>query len=109
MSLDEAATFDLRRYDESGASMLPTPPSTHTSRSSSPSLALPVDSTATTETQAKKKKKKKAKKSTKGKDITPSEKAGGKAVENAEDRPPVLCISRNKHWRYISSYHVRTP
>ena len=23
------------------------------------------------------------------------------------DRPPVLCISRNKHWKYISSYHVR--
>jgi hypothetical protein len=21
-------------------------------------------------------------------------------------KPPVLCISRNKHWRYISSYHV---
>ncbi|KAG7451836.1 uncharacterized protein BT62DRAFT_940797 [Guyanagaster necrorhizus] len=45
----------------------------------------------------KKKKKKKSKKSTKAKSEAP------KLVD--EDRPPVLCISRNKHWRYISSYH----
>jgi len=48
----------------------------------------------------KKKKKKKTKKSSKAKDA-----AAAKAKED-EDRPPVLCISRNKHWRYISSYHV---
>ncbi|TFY59393.1 hypothetical protein EVG20_g7809 [Dentipellis fragilis] len=50
---------------------------------------------------AKKKKKKKAKKANKSK-------ANGNAKTAAEDdeaRPPVLCISRNKHWRYISSYH----
>ncbi|CAL1694850.1 unnamed protein product [Somion occarium] len=47
----------------------------------------------------KKKKKKKAKKSMKAND-TP------KVSDNVdEDRPPILCISRNKHWRYISSYH----
>lgn len=54
----------------------------------------------------KKKKKKKPKKSAaaKAKDA-----AAKKATETAEaeGRPPVLCISRNKHWRYISSYHVR--
>ncbi|KAF9011309.1 hypothetical protein BDQ17DRAFT_1345931 [Cyathus striatus] len=29
----------------------------------------------------------------------------GKATAKEEERPQVLCISRNKHWRYISSYH----
>lgn len=48
----------------------------------------------------KKKKKKKARKPSK-----PKEK---QAVDDEQElRPPVLCISRNKHWRYISSYHVR--
>lgn len=46
----------------------------------------------------KKKKKKKSKKA-KAKD----DNVGAKAFE--PERPPVLCISRNKHWRYISSYH----
>jgi len=51
----------------------------------------------------KKKKKKKSKKP-KAKDA-----GKGKTDDNpeAEGRPSVLCISRNKHWRYISSYHVR--
>jgi len=51
----------------------------------------------------KKKKKKKSKKP-KGKDA-----GKGKTDDSpeAEGRPSVLCISRNKHWRYISSYHVR--
>ncbi|KAJ4471768.1 hypothetical protein C8J55DRAFT_152706 [Lentinula edodes] len=52
----------------------------------------------------KKKKKKKPKKSAaaKAKDT-----AAKKAAESgeAEGRPSVLCISRNKHWKYISSYH----
>jgi hypothetical protein len=48
----------------------------------------------------KKKKKKKPKKSAKAK-------AAKAASESAQARPNVLCISRNKHWRYISSYHVR--
>ncbi|KAI6163663.1 hypothetical protein EDD17DRAFT_1566010 [Pisolithus thermaeus] len=55
-------------------------------------------------TQKKKKKKKSKKASTKD--------GSGSAtvqpqVDNLTDaeRPPVLCISRNKHWKYISSYH----
>ncbi|TEB32361.1 hypothetical protein FA13DRAFT_1687117 [Coprinellus micaceus] len=44
----------------------------------------------------KKKPKKKPKASAQGKEQEPSE---------PERKPPVLCISRNKHWRYISSYH----
>lgn len=59
-----------------------------------------------TDSVAQKKKKKKPKKSAaaKAKDT-----AAKKAAESgeAEGRPSVLCISRNKHWKYISSYHVR--
>ncbi|OBZ68453.1 hypothetical protein A0H81_11549 [Grifola frondosa] len=52
----------------------------------------------------KKKKKKRGKKSAKTKetsDVTATNVEG----DADDDRPPVLCISRNKHWRYISSYH----
>ncbi len=51
----------------------------------------------------KKKKKKKSKKSSKAngaQGATEASKDGGDA------KPLVLCISRNKHWKYISSYHV---
>ncbi|CAA7264867.1 unnamed protein product [Cyclocybe aegerita] len=58
------------------------------------------DSAATTQ---RKKKKKKSKKSSKSKDA--ASKTNGNEEGNTEGRPPVLCISRNKHWRYISSYH----
>ncbi|KAG7100057.1 hypothetical protein E1B28_001842 [Marasmius oreades] len=51
-------------------------------------------------TQLKKKKKKKPKKSASVK----AKEAAAKAKEE-KDKPPVLCISRNKHWKYISSYH----
>ncbi|KAI0652642.1 hypothetical protein C8Q79DRAFT_897928 [Trametes meyenii] len=85
--------------------MLPSPPSTHTSRSSSPDSPIITTNESTDVPEApshtKKKKKKKAKKSAKGKD-TNTKGAGG---HEERDRPPVLCISRNKHWRYISSYH----
>ncbi|KAI0327648.1 hypothetical protein GY45DRAFT_1327293 [Cubamyces sp. BRFM 1775] len=84
--------------------MLPTPPSTHTSRSSSPSpghVGTEAADAPDAPNHAKKKKKKKAKKSTKGKDTT----KGAGEQDQERDRPPVLCISRNKHWRYISSYH----
>ncbi|THU96896.1 hypothetical protein K435DRAFT_965768 [Dendrothele bispora CBS 962.96] len=54
----------------------------------------------------KKKKKKKPKKSATAKAKEAAEKAAKmKEAESAEARPSVLCISRNKHWRYISSYH----
>ena len=56
-----------------------------------------------TESATKSKKKKKAKKA--GKVKSPA--TIKVTLDEAEDRPPVLCISRNKHWRYISSYHVR--
>ncbi|KAH9926427.1 uncharacterized protein B0H18DRAFT_1166506 [Fomitopsis serialis] len=56
--------------------------------------------------QQKKKKKKKSKKpKTKETDTAPTANATAKARAADEERPPVLCISRNKHWRYISSYH----
>ncbi|KAF9469558.1 hypothetical protein BDZ94DRAFT_1242700 [Collybia nuda] len=52
----------------------------------------------------KKKKKKKPKKSAKAKEAaTAASKA--KTQDPEGGRPPVLRISRNKHWRYISSYH----
>ncbi|KAJ7903439.1 hypothetical protein B0H14DRAFT_3103527 [Mycena olivaceomarginata] len=63
-----------------------------------------------TEVGAKKKKKKKPKKSASAKArdaelLTANAKTDAKAKDDAAGRPPVLCISRNKHWRYISSYH----
>ena len=59
-------------------------------------------------TTQKKKKKKKPKKSAKAKEATALKAKAQEAqdADDAESRPPVLCISRNKHWRYISSYHV---
>lgn len=53
----------------------------------------------------KKKKKKKTRKPSKSKEVQGRHPAS--ADDEQELRPPVLCISRNKHWRYISSYHVR--
>ena len=75
----------------------PTPVSNSSgSLSPEPGLEDPIS-----QQQQKKKKKKKTKKP----------KAKGAPTANArttdDERPPVLCISRNKHWRYISSYHVR--
>ena len=59
-------------------------------------------------TTQKKKKKKKPKTSAKVKEAAALKTKAQEAqdVDNAESRPPVLCISRNKHWRYISWYHV---
>lgn len=51
--------------------------------------------------QKKRKKKKKANKAS----HDSSSALPGKPTPDAE-RPSVLCISRNKHWKYISSYHV---
>lgn len=90
-------------HDAIASDMLPTPPSTNISRSSSPDVPDVPLNDPETQAESKKKKKKKAKKSTKAKDSA----AGGKGAGADRDRPPVLCISRNKHWRYISSYHVR--
>lgn len=69
----------------------------------------PLPSDPTTATQ-KKKKKKKSKKSAKAKEAAAAAASKSRSQDvdgDSEDRPQVLCISRNKHWRYISSYHVR--
>ncbi|KAF8640871.1 hypothetical protein AX17_000519 [Amanita inopinata Kibby_2008] len=63
---------------------------------------LPVEPAAST--SQKKKKKKKSKKSAKAREAA-ANKAKTQEVPDADGKPPVLCISRNKHWRYISSYH----
>lgn len=63
-----------------------------------PAVISPV---AAEEEAKKKKKKKKAKKPAKGKSDS------AEVVKEDAKQPPVLCISRNKHWKYISSYHVR--
>jgi hypothetical protein len=57
----------------------------------------------------KKKKKRKPKKATPKASESQTATVKDKAPEPSglNGRPPVLCISRNKHWRYISSYHVR--
>ncbi|ESK85456.1 hypothetical protein Moror_11008 [Moniliophthora roreri MCA 2997] len=56
-----------------------------------------------TEVSQKKRKKKKPKKSASAKAKEAAEKAAKTAAEAS--KPAVLCISRNKHWKYISSYH----
>ena len=82
----------------------PTPPSSHSSRSVSPELFTEAPAGELQTTASKKKKKKKSKKTSKAKATSDCPK---QPVHADEDRPSVLCISRNKHWRYISSYHVR--
>src|SRR6266498_4102075 len=54
-------------------------------------------------TSQRKKKKKKPKKSSAPKVALEQV---GKDGSSSEARPQTLCISRNKHWKYISSYHV---
>ena len=83
---------------------LSTPPLTHSGRTSPTSLEAELPDKPEVTIQ-KKKKKKKSKKSTKPKVISPIEKP--KDTNDSEERPPILRISRNKHWKYISSYHVR--
>jgi hypothetical protein len=82
----------------------PVTPLTHSGRTSPTSIDAKV-SDVTEKTTQKKKKKKKSKKSGKAKEVASQAVAQD---EPESERPPVLCISRNKHWRYISSYHVRT-
>jgi len=63
------------------------------------------DQSTVSPTSQKKKKKKKTKKSDKAKEAATLA-AKSQADNMDSNKPPVLCISRNKHWRYISSYHV---
>ena len=67
-----------------------------------PTLDQLVENTTTTSKKKKKKKSKKSAKSTNEPNIKP-------LAEDEEPGPLVLRISRNKHWRYISSYHVCCP
>lgn len=78
------------------------PSLTSSTASASPLLnsALLVEDDTTV--AQKKKKKKKPKKRSKAK----AEANAKPSVEDDEPSPLVLRISRNKHWRYISSYHV---
>lgn len=86
-----------------GTSDILTPSSTH-SGETSPTLNDNEDLAEIMPSSQKKKKKKKPKKSAKAKEA--ALKAKTPAPSDLDGRPPVLCISRNKHWRYISSYHV---
>lgn len=85
-------------------------PSTNPSVTSETLTSTPCDDDTIpgledTTTTSKKKKKKKSKKSTKSK----GESSTKPVTEDDEPSPLVLRISRNKHWRYISSYHVCRP
>jgi len=53
-------------------------------------------------TATKKKKKKKSRKPKPSPPVVPATSVGAMV----DVKQSVLCISRNKHWRYISSYHV---
>ncbi|KAI0290534.1 hypothetical protein B0F90DRAFT_1785233 [Multifurca ochricompacta] len=69
--------------------------------SRSPPIDTPLSLVEGTTSTQKKKKKKKSKKSAKSK----GERDAKPPTEDDEPNPLVLRISRNKHWRYISSYH----
>lgn len=96
----EYASPDIARAVEQVPSINPSMASpAHTSTLQDATVPLVEDTTTT----SKKKKKKKSKKSAKSKgepDAKPL------IEEEEEPSPQVLRISRNKHWRYISSYHV---
>jgi hypothetical protein len=100
----ECASTDIGRAVEQASSTNPSMTSDATHSSSPPEAAVPLGEDATT-TTSKKKKKKKPKKSAKSK----SEPNSKPHTEDDEPGPLVLRISRNKHWRYISSYHVCLP
>ncbi|KAF8910173.1 hypothetical protein CPB84DRAFT_1724033 [Gymnopilus junonius] len=78
-------------------------PLTHSGRTSPTGVEVSeVTEDVGTTAAPKKKKKKKPKKSAKSKDASAPK---TKEEVDPEGHQPVLCISRNKHWRYISSYH----
>jgi hypothetical protein len=81
-------------------------PSTNPSVTSPTHMSPPPDAAVppgedTAIITSKKKKKKKPKKSAKSKSEPNS-----KPLTEDDEPGPLLRISRNKHWRYISSYHV---
>jgi len=75
------------------------------SADASPQLSeqpLPLE----TPTPRQKKKKKKKSKKTKAEEADGGVGTSKAQADDSGFHPQVLCISRNKHWRYISSYHV---
>lgn len=99
---------ELKEKLTNGVSQILTPSPSHSSGETSPiqDAGLEEQQEAPTTTSQKKKKKKKSKKSAKAKEAAAKAKADSEKASEECNRPPVLCISRNKHWRYISSYHV---
>jgi hypothetical protein len=83
-----------------------TPSPSHSSGETSPTLESPQSLDPEAPTGQKKRKKKKPKKSAKTKESAAILAKSEIEPEDLGVKPPVLCISRNKHWRYISSYHV---
>jgi hypothetical protein len=85
-------------------------PSSPSHSSGEPSTELEssqvLEATNDPSSSLKKKKKRKPKKSAKAKEAAAATAKEKLEQEESETKPPVLCISRNKHWRYISSYHV---
>ena len=65
---------------------------------------LPSESSALTSQKKKKKKKSKKPKSLDTTDSLPGKLPATPSPDF--ERTSVLCINRNKHWKYISSYHV---
>ncbi|KAI9459646.1 hypothetical protein BJY52DRAFT_1204012 [Lactarius psammicola] len=98
-TLDDVST-DIFQDVEQVPSISPSP--TNSTVSASPLLATALSLVEEDATVAqKKKKKKKPKKRSKAK----AESNTKPSIEDDEPSPLVLRISRNKHWRYISSYH----
>ena len=94
-------TLELVKEHPNGISQVLTPSPSHSSGETSP-VPDATEEERQVPTTTQKKKKKKSKKSPKAKEAATT----GPKTDSPLDRPPVLCISRNKHWRYISSYHV---
>lgn len=92
----------VKEQHPNGISQVLTPSPSHSSGETSPVPDATEEERRQVPTTTQKKKKKKTKKSLKAKDAATT----GPKTDSPLDRPPVLCISRNKHWRYISSYHV---
>jgi hypothetical protein len=100
-----AACGDHDRVPVAGISQLLTPSPSLCSGTASPEpLDIPPLDQDFVPAPSKKKKKKRSKK--KAKDTDSKHSVTVEDVQDEDDVRPPLCISRNKHWKYISSYHV---
>ena len=98
----EDVSTDIFQDVEQVPSISPSPTNSTVSASLDTALSLVEEDATVTQ---KKKKKKKPKKRSKAKPEANTK----PPIEDDEPSPLVLRISRNKHWRYISSYHVCLP